>query len=328
MKTLRWAIASSLIGILCTGTAMAQGTMSPSLQQPSSVQQMTFQSNDSPGCASTAPAALIPGSKVQQPTSIQQMTFQSDGSPGCVDHEYMVPANPAAVQQPSSIRQMAFQSDSFPRYVDHEYMMPADPAAGGSPAGPSSPSNLFLAPPAKAETKPAAEAPQAEETPAGEGPCKLFHGPWLDCKHLDLRGYFDVGFTGNPASPMSGFNGPDGYGDLANQFGLDQLYMIAERAAKVEDDCGVNYGYRADVMYGSDAHFVATTPGTEWDSGWNGGSPYYGLAMPQLYGNVVLNKLTLQVGHFYAPCGYENAMPTENFFYSHTYGFLYGMPTT
>ncbi len=50
--------------------------------------------------------------------------------------------------------------------------------------------------------------------------------------------------------------------------------------------------------------------------------------MPQLYGQLVVNKLTLQGGHYYAPCGYENPMPTENFFYSHTYGFLYGMPTT
>lgn len=50
--------------------------------------------------------------------------------------------------------------------------------------------------------------------------------------------------------------------------------------------------------------------------------------MPQLFGTLQYNKLTLQGGHFYAPCGYENAMPTENFFYSHSYGFLYGMPTT
>ena len=50
--------------------------------------------------------------------------------------------------------------------------------------------------------------------------------------------------------------------------------------------------------------------------------------MPQLYGTLQYNKLTLQGGHFYAPCGFENPMPTENFFYSHTYGFLYGMPTT
>jgi hypothetical protein len=40
------------------------------------------------------------------------------------------------------------------------------------------------------------------------------------------------------------------------------------------------------------------------------------------------NNLLLRGGHFYAPGGYESAMPTENFFYSHTYSFLYGEPTT
>jgi hypothetical protein len=246
------------------------------------------------------------------------------------------------VQQPSSIQQMAFQSDDSAGYAVAD-QTPAAPGVATTPAvptppavtTPASPSNQPPAPPAaKTEEKPAAEKPKEEEKkeeekPAEEGPYKLFHGPWLDCEHLDIRGYFEAGYTANPTYPLSGFNGPDGYNDLSNQIVLDQLYLIAERVAKVENDCGVDYGYRADVMFGTDAHFVQTTPkGTEWDSTWSGGSPYYGLAMPQLYATLQYNKLTLQGGHFYAPCGYENAMPTENFFYSHTYGFLYGMPTT
>ena len=261
MKTLRWTITLSLVGVLFAGTAMAQTMSSP----------------------------------VQQPSSVQQMAYQADESAG-----YAV----------------------------------ADPARPAAP--PASPSNQPPAPPTvKAGEKPAVEAPKEEKKeeekktkPAEEGPVKLFHGPWLDCHHLDIRGYAEVGYTANPNYPLSGFNGPDGYNDLSNTVVLDQFYVIAERLAKVENDCGCDYGYRADVMYGSDAHFVQTTLGTQWDSTWSGGSPFYGLAMPQLYGNLVYNKLTLQGGHYYAPCGYENAMPTENFFYSHTYGFLYGMPTT
>ncbi len=268
MKTLRWAIATSLVGAIFAGTAIAQATMSSPVQQPNSIQQMAFQTDDSSGYAVADPA----------------------------------------------------------------------PAPAAAPALPTSPSNQPPAPPtAKAEEKPTAEKPKEEkkeeekkedEKPAEEGPYKIFHGPWLDCEHLDIRGYFDAGWTVNPDSPLSRFNGPDGYNDLSNQPTLDQFYLIAERVTKVENDCGVDYGYRADVMYGTDAHFVQTTKGTEWDSDWSGGSFYYGLAMPQLYGQLQYNKLTLQGGHYYAPCGYENAMPTENFFYSHSYGFLYGMPTT
>ncbi len=269
MKTLRWAIVSSLVGVLFAGTAMAQTTMSSPVQQPSSIQQMAFQADDSAGYAVADPAA----------------------------------------------------------------------APNGAAATPASPSNQPPAPPAavKPGEKPAAEAPKEEkkeeekkeeEKPAEEGPVKLFHGPWLDCEHLDIRGYFEAGYTSNPAWPLSGFNGPDGYNDLSNQAVLDQLYAIAERVTKVENDCGIDYGYRADLMFGTDVHFVQTTKGSQWDSTWNGESPFYGLAMPQLYGQLQYNKLTLEGGHYYAPCGYENAMPTENFFYSHTYSFLYGEPTT
>ncbi len=259
MKTLRWAIATSLVGALFAGTAMAQVTMSSPVQQPNSIQQMGFQSDDSAGYA------------VADPT----------------------------------------------------------PAPAGAAVTPPSPSNQPPAPPAvKAGETPAAEAPKEEEKPAEEGPYKLFHGPWLDCHHLDIRGYAEVGYTSNPAWPLSNENGAVGYNDRANELMFNQLYLIAERVAKVENDCGVDYGYRADLMYGEDRRFVETIPGSQWDSGWNNGNRFYGLAMPQLYATLQYNKLTLQGGHFYAPCGYENPMPTENFFYSHTYGFLYGMPTT
>ncbi len=239
---------------------------------------------------------------------------------------------------------MAFQADDSAGYavVDPSSTAAAPPSAlpaAPSAAAPASPSNL---PPAAssgtaeaassgtagaASSSGTAEAPKPDE-PAPEGPVKIFHGPWLDCEHLDIRGYLEGGYTTNPAWPTSRFNGPDGYNDLANEGVLDQFYAIAERVTKVENDCGIDYGYRADVMFGTDAHFVQTLKGSEWDSTWSGGSPYYGLAMPQLYGQLQYNKLTLEGGHFYAPCGFENAMPTENFFYSHSYAFLYAEPTT
>jgi hypothetical protein len=260
MKTLRWAIATSLVGALFAGTAMAQVTMSSPVQQPSSIQQMGFQSDDSAGYA------------VADPT----------------------------------------------------------PAPAEAAVTPPSPSNQPPALPAvKAGEKPALEAFRQEcETPTEEGPYKLFHGPWLDCQQLDIRGYFDVGYTSNPAWPLNNFNGPVGYNDRANEFDLNQFYMIAERVAKVDNDCGVDYGYRVDLMYGTDRRFVQTVPGSQWDSGWNNGNRFYGLAMPQMYGDLAYDKLLLRGGHFYEPGRYEDAQPTENFFYSHTYSFLYGDPTT
>ncbi len=276
MKTLRWVIASSIAGVLFAGTAMAQSAMS------------------------------------------------------------------TMVQQPGSIRQMAYQSDDFGSAAADTTPAPAGAAA------PASPSNMPPAPPAaKAdEKKPEAEKPKeeekkeeakAEEPPAEEGPVTLFHGPWLDDHHLSLRGFFDVGWTGNPDSPLNHYNGPVAYNDRANEIDLNQTYFTAERLAKVENDCGIDYGYRADLLYGTDRRFVQTIEGTdafgnhfssEWDSGWDNGNRFYGLAMPQLYGTLQINKLTLEGGHFYAPCGYEVANADGNFFYSHSYNFLYSEPTT
>ena len=50
--------------------------------------------------------------------------------------------------------------------------------------------------------------------------------------------------------------------------------------------------------------------------------------MPQMYGDLAINKWVFRAGHFLAPCGYESVMAPENFFYSHSYAFLYGQPTT
>ena len=73
MKTLRWAIAASLVGGLFAGTAMAQVTMSYPVQQPNSILQMGFQSDESAGyavadpAAAPAPAAAAPASPSNQP---------------------------------------------------------------------------------------------------------------------------------------------------------------------------------------------------------------------------------------------------------------------
>jgi hypothetical protein len=242
----------------------------------------------------------------------------------------------SGVQQPGSIRQMAFQSDEF-NFASTE-------ASGGTAAATASPSNAPPAPPTKGtETKPAAEAPtespQPQAAPAEEGPVRLFQGPWLDERRLSLRGFLDAGYTANPGYPLNKSNGPVGYNDRSNEIVLDQLWFTAERVTKIEDECGgFDFGYRADVLYGADARFASTGPadippmsGTQWDSTLNIGNRFYGLVMPQFYGDLAFgkdSKLLLRGGHFLAPVGFEVVNADANFFYSHTYAFLYGQPTT
>lgn len=148
------------------------------------------------------------------------------------------------------------------------------------------------------------------------------------------------GFTGNPDSPTSRFNGPLTFNDRSNEYQMNQFYVSFGRA--VDTRCrGWDLGGRADFLYGTDYYFT-TAIGLEthqdgtphWNSadGPRGaGAALYGAAMPQLYAEVLApvgNGLSLKLGHFYTTLGYESVMAPNNFFYSHAYTKQYGEPFT
>jgi opacity protein-like surface antigen len=84
------------------------------------------------------------------------------------------------------------------------------------------------------------------------------------------------------------------------------------------------------VLYGSD-YFFTQSNGWELDltggAKWNG-SPYYGLAIPQIYAEVGNDQHSLKFGHFYTVLGYEVVPANGNFFYSHAYTMQYAEPFT
>lgn len=164
---------------------------------------------------------------------------------------------------------------------------------------------------------------------------------------LTINGWVDQGFTHNhhnPANPPHGFgNLPVGYNYRSDEYQLNQLYLSAERAAD-NGGYGLAVGGRVDLMFGEDYIFVRSTgletddrgrvlPGSNhWNAGAGGGgiagNARNGLALPQAYGEVAYNNLNMKIGHFYSGMTYESAMSPENFFYSHSYNFQYGMPVT
>ena len=188
---------------------------------------------------------------------------------------------------------------------------------GQSPATPATP---VPERPAIAQIA-AAEEEACEEEEEG---FKLFKLQSLTRRGIDVRGWIDQGFTGNPDNPTNRFNGPVAYNDRSNEYQLNQLYLIAERLTKTEEG-GWDFGGRIDLLYGTDSRFVLANG---LDNRWNQSERFYGAALPQLYGDVAYNKLLLRVGHMLAPCGLENVMGPQNFFYSHSYTFLYAQPTT
>ncbi len=171
---------------------------------------------------------------------------------------------------------------------------------------PSTPSASPAKPESAVPEKPAAEKANGDEA-ADEGNkdedtgFKLFKGPWLEKHRIDIRGWVDQGYTWNPDDPGIHFNGPVGYNDRSNEYMMNQFYLITERVTKPEDGCW-DWGGRVDLLYGTDRRFV-TAFGL--DDRWSEGERFYGLAMPQLYGDLAYDKFVFRVGHMLAPVGYE-----------------------
>lgn len=124
---------------------------------------------------------------------------------------------------------------------------------------------------------------------------------------LKFGGWVETGFSGNPQAPRNKSNYPVSFNDGANQFKLHQVYAYIEK----EIDSSRNHwdiGMRADLLYGTDAKFSAST---NFDTSIFGNDPKHQLVFPQLYANVyapIGNGLTLTVGHFYTLIGYESVM--------------------
>jgi hypothetical protein len=199
-------------------------------------------------------------------------------------------------------------------------------AAGGNPFAPAA--DPRARPAAYLAEEPAANGngKNGEEEEKDEPPkqWKLFNGPRLEKHNIDVRGWIDQGYTWNPDNPVDRFNGPVTFNDRSNAYQLNQLYLIMERVTKT-DKQDWDIGGRADLLYGTDQRF---TVATGLETQWNEGERFYGLAMPQLYGDIAFKKWTFRFGHFYTLHGNEVVMAPDNFFYSHAYSFQYGEPFT
>ena len=140
---------------------------------------------------------------------------------------------------------------------------------------------------------------------------------------LEIGGWLSSGFLANSRGTRD--NGPLGF-NSPTDFNLNQLWVYVEKATDT-GGYGIDWGYRADFMFGMDADDTQAFGGLGWDTTW-GTSSRYGFALPQLYAEVAINDLTIKAGHFYTLIGAEVVPAPDNFFYSHAYTMYYGEPFT
>jgi hypothetical protein len=160
-------------------------------------------------------------------------------------------------------------------------------------------------------------------TLADMGEVHRLYKPCCEDSQWSGAGWLAQSYVWNPYRPADRFNGPMTWTDRANEYQMNELFYYFGRAAKT-DQCCLDWGARVDALYGSSYRWN-TSAGFE--THWGNGS-FYGLAVPQLYGQLGYNGWDVKVGRWYSPVGYYVIGTANNFFPVLPYTFQYGEPFT
>lgn len=154
-----------------------------------------------------------------------------------------------------------------------------------------------------------------------ETPARIQYGGWLD------TGYHSGTTIENGNIPLAfdTVTKPDAVR-------LHQAWGYLER--KADGRNGLDWGFRADVLYGTDAHVLqayGNPPAPPYGGrGFDNGADLgiYGWAVPQLFAELAYGDFRVIAGHFMKLQGFETWFAPQNFFYSHTFATSLGEPHT
>jgi hypothetical protein len=153
-----------------------------------------------------------------------------------------------------------------------------------------------------------------------------------ECCPYNIGGWTNPGYTTNNVPLSQSYDDLLSFSDVPDNVNLYQQWVFIEKT--VDGSCGWDLGGRVDAIYGTDAQktqaFGNPNAGIRnrgfYDASWDHG--IYGFAMPQLYGEVAYQDLSVKVGHFFTPMGYEVIPATGNFFFTHSYTMFNSEPFT
>ena len=131
-----------------------------------------------------------------------------------------------------------------------------------------------------------------------------------------FSGWLDFGVYTN----SRGFNnnGPMYTGSKRrNDFVMNQLYLSAEKEMNTRR--GFDWGVRADFVYGAHAGSMQTYGDETFDYDWGTNRHGYSMSAYKLYGTLGYKDLSVKIGKFGTPIGWEASASKDNFFYSHSY---------
>jgi hypothetical protein len=145
---------------------------------------------------------------------------------------------------------------------------------------------------------------------------------------VQVYGWIQNSFTGNPGRPADGINFGVNPNDLANRWMGNQYYLVIEN--KVEENDTVNLGFRVDSLSGNDWQFNHMHG--LFDTSFRKNS-FAGYDPAQLYGEIHLPILTpggldIRGGRWYSIVGFESVPAVTRPLLSVPYMFNYGQPFT
>jgi hypothetical protein len=165
----------------------------------------------------------------------------------------------------------------------------------------------------------AARAEDPASTPALSDPLESLLGP------IQLSGHIETGVTLNPANPSNGINFGRLFTDKADQLVLNQFALTVERDIDPKAN-RFELGFKIQGTYGMDSQFIHSLGiGDQATTGRNSFDPVE-ISLEAHAPVLTRRGIDVKAGIFPTPMGYESIDPTQNFFYSKSYIFNFGLP--
>jgi len=144
---------------------------------------------------------------------------------------------------------------------------------------------------------------------------------------LKLYGWIETGITGNFASPSDHQNFGRLLDDRSNEPLLNQLVVAAERVLDPKQANSFDWGFKAQLFYGSDARYLHSTGLLDLTT-----NDTVQPDIPEAWMvahfpiNGTAGGFDLKLGKFMNCFGADMSDPRMNVFYSHSYIFNFGCP--
>lgn len=142
-----------------------------------------------------------------------------------------------------------------------------------------------------------------------------------------IYGWIQAGITGNPDSPIDNHNFGQLFTDRANEPLLNQFSLVAERALDPKVT-GFDWGFKLWFLEGSDARYSKSNGPLALPTNDRIQADFPEITVSFHLPIITAGGLDVKLGKYNDFSSAESLDPRSNVFYSHSYIFQFGVPTS